>query len=247
MILPWRLGRHHLGLCRVIRLLEAKSGVDAANPDLYVDHQVILTPDLDGCDAIDLVSSFWKIQGASVSQMDVERREVSSPVICRTFSHLIVHALPTMMSIWRFFDMPWWFSRFHSNRRGDPTMWRDKFGQPAGSAHRIDRFANDWAKCAMPLLEVMARMRQSFEGANCAHTIFIINRSRSSSGDGDSSLCFHNDRTSKDSPEIRVPGINHITSFVCWVRSPTASQLLMDLKRGCNRDRASVSRYGCSD
>ena len=53
-----------------------QSGVDAANPDLYVDHQVILTPDLNtAADAIDLVSSFWKIQGASVSQMDVERHD----------------------------------------------------------------------------------------------------------------------------------------------------------------------------
>ena len=35
-----------------------QSGVDAANPDLYVDHQVILTPDLNtAADAIDLVSS----------------------------------------------------------------------------------------------------------------------------------------------------------------------------------------------
>ena len=36
-----------------------QSGVDAANPDLYVDHRVILTPDLNtAADAIDLVSSF---------------------------------------------------------------------------------------------------------------------------------------------------------------------------------------------
>ena len=75
-----------------------QSGVNAANPDLFVDHQVILTPLAEtATSALELVTEFWEKQGASVSIMNVARHD---EVLALT-SHLphilafsLVHALP---------------------------------------------------------------------------------------------------------------------------------------------------------
>ena len=117
-----------------------QSGVDAANPDLYVDHQVILTPDLNtDADAIDLVSSFGKSKALLFLKWMLRdmMRSLLSLVICRTFSHSIscMH-YRTMMSIWRFFDTPPVVFAISSNRRKRPdNVARYQFGQPAGSAY----------------------------------------------------------------------------------------------------------------
>ena len=62
-----------------------KSGVAAANPRLYVDHKVILTPEPNvDADALQRVRSLWQACGADVLEMDVERHD---QVLART-SHL---------------------------------------------------------------------------------------------------------------------------------------------------------------
>ncbi len=156
-----------------------QSGVDAANPDLYVDHQVILTPDLNtAADAIDLVSSFWKIQGASVSQMDVERHD---EVLALT-SHLphvlafnLVHALSDddeHLEIFRY--AAGGFRDFTRIAASDPTMWRDiSLANQQALLSGIDRFAErlDQMRNAIDRGDGDWIM-QSFERARTARTLF---------------------------------------------------------------------------
>ena len=156
-----------------------QSGVDAANPDLYVDHQVILTPDLNTAgDAIDLVSSFWEIQGASVSQMDVERHD---EVLALT-SHLphvlafnLVHALSDddeYLEIFRY--AAGGFRDFTRIAASDPTMWRDiSLANQQALLSGIDRFAERLGQ----MRDAIARgdgdwILQSFERARTARTLF---------------------------------------------------------------------------
>ena len=156
-----------------------QSGVDAANPDLYVDHQVILTPDLNtAADAIDLVSFFWKIQGASVSQMDVERHD---EVLALT-SHLphvlafnLVHALSDddeHLEIFRY--AAGGFRDFTRIAASDSTMWRDiSLANQQALLSGIDRFAERLDQ----MRNAIARgdgdwIMQSFDRARTARTLF---------------------------------------------------------------------------
>ena len=156
-----------------------QSGVDAANPDLYVDHKVILTPDLNtAADAIDLVSSFWKIQGASVFQMDVERHD---EVLALT-SHLphvlafnLVHALSDddeHLEIFRY--AAGGFRDFTRIAASDPTMWRDiSLANQHALLTGIDRFAERLGQ----MRDAIARgdgewIMRSFERARTARTLF---------------------------------------------------------------------------
>ena len=106
------------------------NGVDAADADLYVDHQVILTPHSKvSTDALKLVTSFWALQGASVSMMDAERHD---EVLALT-SHLphilafnLVHVLSDdneHLDIFRY--AAGGFRDFTRIAASDPTMWRD--------------------------------------------------------------------------------------------------------------------------
>ena len=156
-----------------------QSGIDAANPDLYVDHQVILTPDMNtASDALGLVSSFWEIQGASVSQMDVERHD---EVLALT-SHLphvlafnLVHALSDddeHLEIFRY--AAGGFRDFTRIAASDPTMWRDiSLANQQAILGGIDRFAERLNH----MRDAIARgdgecVMRSFERARAARTLF---------------------------------------------------------------------------
>ncbi|MDC6726266.1 prephenate dehydrogenase/arogenate dehydrogenase family protein, partial [Leclercia adecarboxylata] len=70
-----------------------KSGVAAANPQLYVDHKVILTPEANvDREALERVRRLWQGCGAEVLEMDVERHD---QVLARTghLPHLLAFAL----------------------------------------------------------------------------------------------------------------------------------------------------------
>ncbi len=157
-----------------------QSGVDAANPDLYVDHQVILTPDSNtAADAIDLVSSFWKIQGASVSQMDVERHDE----ILALTSHLphvlafnLVHALSDddeHLEIFRY--AAGGFRDFTRIAASDPTMWRDiSLANQQALLTGIDRFAERLVQMRNAIAGGDGDwIMQSFEKARTARTLFL--------------------------------------------------------------------------
>ena len=156
-----------------------QSGLDAANPDLYVDHQVILTPDITTApDAVRAVSSFWELQGSLVSQMDIERHD---EVLALT-SHLphilafnLVHALSDddqHMEIFRY--AAGGFRDFTRIAASEPEMWRDiSLANQEEILKGIDRFAGRLKQMRDAVaLGDGAWILRSFQRARAARTLF---------------------------------------------------------------------------
>ncbi|MDQ7730064.1 bifunctional prephenate dehydrogenase/3-phosphoshikimate 1-carboxyvinyltransferase [Halomonas sp. SpR8] len=109
-----------------------KSGVAAANPHLYVDHKVILTPEPNvEPNALQRVRSLWQACGADVLEMDVERHD---QVLARTshLPHLLAFSLVDTLArqderldIFRY--AAGGFRDFTRIAGSDPVMWRDIF------------------------------------------------------------------------------------------------------------------------
>jgi 3-phosphoshikimate 1-carboxyvinyltransferase len=109
-----------------------KSGVAAANPRLYVDHKVILTPESNvDQDALQRVRCLWEACGAEVLEMDVERHD---QVLARTshLPHLLAFSLVDTLArqderldIFRY--AAGGFRDFTRIAGSDPVMWRDIF------------------------------------------------------------------------------------------------------------------------
>lgn len=109
-----------------------KSGVAAANPRLYVNHKVILTPEPNvDADALQRVRSLWQACGADVLEMDVERHD---QVLARTshLPHLLAFSLVDTLArqderldIFRY--AAGGFRDFTRIAGSDPVMWRDIF------------------------------------------------------------------------------------------------------------------------
>ncbi|EHA16317.1 bifunctional prephenate dehydrogenase/3-phosphoshikimate 1-carboxyvinyltransferase [Halomonas sp. HAL1] len=109
-----------------------KSGVAAANPRLYVDHKVILTPETNvDADALIRVRCLWEACGADVLEMDVERHD---QVLARTshLPHLLAFSLVDTLArqderldIFRY--AAGGFRDFTRIAGSDPVMWRDIF------------------------------------------------------------------------------------------------------------------------
>lgn len=156
-----------------------QSGLDAANPDLYVDHQVILTPDITTApDAVRVVSSFWELQGSVVSQMDVKCHD---EVLALT-SHLphilafnLVHALSDddqHMEIFRY--AAGGFRDFTRIAASEPEMWRDiSLANQEEILKGIDRFAGRLKQMRDAVaLGDGAWILRSFQRARAARTLF---------------------------------------------------------------------------
>ncbi|UBR51968.1 bifunctional prephenate dehydrogenase/3-phosphoshikimate 1-carboxyvinyltransferase [Halomonas sp. FeN2] len=109
-----------------------KSGVAAANPRLYVDHKVILTPEPNvDRDDLQRVRCLWEACGAEVLEMDVERHD---QVLARTshLPHLLAFSLVDTLArqderldIFRY--AAGGFRDFTRIAGSDPVMWRDIF------------------------------------------------------------------------------------------------------------------------
>jgi len=128
-----------------------KSGVTAAKSDLYANHKVILTPlESTSSDAIGLVEAMWRICGANVLKMDVEKHD---EVLAATshLPHLIAFSLvdtlagnPDNEDIFRY--AAGGFRDFTRIAASDPVMWRDIFlANRDATLDVLDRFANDLA------------------------------------------------------------------------------------------------------
>uniref|UniRef100_UPI0035620A80 bifunctional prephenate dehydrogenase/3-phosphoshikimate 1-carboxyvinyltransferase n=1 Tax=Halomonas campaniensis TaxID=213554 RepID=UPI0035620A80 len=109
-----------------------KSGVAAANPALYANHKVILTPEPD-TDPVALarVRALWAACGADVLEMDVVRHD---QVLARTshLPHLLAFSLVDTLArqderleIFRY--AAGGFRDFTRIAGSDPVMWRDIF------------------------------------------------------------------------------------------------------------------------
>ncbi|WNL40672.1 bifunctional prephenate dehydrogenase/3-phosphoshikimate 1-carboxyvinyltransferase [Halomonas sp. PAMB 3264] len=109
-----------------------KSGVAAANPALYIDHKVILTPEPDTDPvALGRVYALWQACGAEVLEMSVERHD---QVLARTshLPHLLAFSLVDTLArqdqrldIFRY--AAGGFRDFTRIAGSDPVMWRDIF------------------------------------------------------------------------------------------------------------------------
>lgn len=107
-----------------------RSGVDAADADLFINHRVILTP-VEGNDAaaVDLVRSMWSSTGAEVVEMSVGGHDA---VLAATshLPHVLAYALVDSLAqsdssddIFRF--AAGGFRDFTRIASSDPVMWRD--------------------------------------------------------------------------------------------------------------------------
>ena len=109
-----------------------KSGVAAANPRLYAQHKVILTPDVDTDPAaLARVRALWEACDAEVLEMDVVRHD---QVLARTshLPHLLAFSLVDTLArqderldIFRY--AAGGFRDFTRIAGSDPVMWRDIF------------------------------------------------------------------------------------------------------------------------
>lgn len=107
-----------------------KSGVEAANSDLFVDHRVILTPlESTAVEHRDLVTSLWRGAGATVTTMSVAEHD---KILAATshLPHLVAYSLVDTLAnmgdktdIFRF--AAGGFRDFTRIAASDPSMWRD--------------------------------------------------------------------------------------------------------------------------
>ena len=107
-----------------------KSGVVAAEDDLFRNHQVILTPLAEtDTQAVHRVSAFWQALGARVEVMAPDRHDV---ILAQTshLPHLLAYALVDSLSaggdsleVFRY--AAGGFRDFSRIAASDPTIWRD--------------------------------------------------------------------------------------------------------------------------
>jgi len=129
-----------------------KSGVSAANPELYIDHRVILTPLPEtGTLHIDRVKSMWEVLGGQVLRMSVEEHD---DVLAATshLPHVIAYSLVDTLAhdaenenIFRY--AAGGFRDFTRIASSDPTMWRDiMLANPDSILKSLDLFSNNLAQ-----------------------------------------------------------------------------------------------------
>ncbi|MFY0665918.1 MAG: prephenate dehydrogenase/arogenate dehydrogenase family protein [Natronospirillum sp.] len=123
-----------------------RSGVDAADPDLFDRHQVILTPhEHSDIAAIETVTSLWRAVGADIQLMTVERHD---EVLAAT-SHLphllafsLVDTLAQESEKYEIFHYAaGGFRDFTRIAASDPTMWHDIFlSNDAATLNVLDHY-----------------------------------------------------------------------------------------------------------
>ncbi len=107
-----------------------RSGVEAADARLFVDHRVILTPEADNdAAALELVRAMWRSTGAEVVQMSVARHDevlAATSHLPHVLAYTLVDALARSGAsddIFRF--AAGGFRDFTRIASSDPTMWSD--------------------------------------------------------------------------------------------------------------------------
>ena len=107
-----------------------KHSVEASNPELYVDHKVILTPTPEAhAEAVQAVTAMWQATGAEVLEMDVDEHD---RILAATshLPHLLAYALVDALArddaageIFKF--AAGGFRDFTRIASSDPKMWHD--------------------------------------------------------------------------------------------------------------------------
>ena len=150
-----------------------RSGVEASNAALFVDHRVILTP-VEGNDpsAVELVRAMWVSTGAEVVDMSVSEHDA---VLAATshLPHVLAYALVDALSqsgssdeIFRF--AAGGFRDFTRIASSDPVMWRDiAIANKAALLDSIDSFS-----------EHLARLRDAVQEENAEQLFDTFSRAK---------------------------------------------------------------------
>ncbi len=126
-----------------------RNGVGAADPDLFEDHKVILTPVPEtAAESIDRVRELWLGLGATVAEMSVQHHD---EVLAETshLPHLLAYALVDTLSsqgdsLEIFQYAAGGFRDFTRIAASDPVMWRDIFKANGPAILRIlDRYLGE--------------------------------------------------------------------------------------------------------
>lgn len=150
-----------------------KSGVSAADPDLFVDHKVILTPPGSADPArLEQLSALWEACGATVLTMSVRHHD---EVLAATshLPHLIAFSLVDTlagedqnMEIFRY--AAGGFRDFTRIAASDPVMWHDIFLSNREAVLRvIDHFTED-----------LGGLRKAIEQQDSATLLRVFSRAR---------------------------------------------------------------------
>lgn len=107
-----------------------KSSVEAAIPDLYIDHKVVLTPIQETSEnAIHIVKAMWQAAGATVEMLPVKHHD---DVLAATshLPHILAFSLVNTLSKSEYKDAVFdyaagGFKSFSRTASSDPVMWRD--------------------------------------------------------------------------------------------------------------------------
>jgi prephenate dehydrogenase len=128
-----------------------RSGVEAADVNLFVNHRVILTP-VEGNDpaAVDLVRAMWASTGAEVLDMSVDRHDA---VLAATshLPHILAYTLVDALSSSDASDDMFrcaagGFRDFTRIASSDPVMWRDiALANKSALLNAIDMFSGHLA------------------------------------------------------------------------------------------------------
>jgi 3-phosphoshikimate 1-carboxyvinyltransferase len=150
-----------------------KSGVTAANPNLYVDHRVILTPvDETGDDHYQTVKNLWEAVEAEVLTMSVSEHDA---VLAATshLPHAIAYSLVDTLAndsdnenIFRY--AAGGFKDFTRIASSDPTMWHDIMcANSSEILSAIDLFQNN-----------LNQLRRAIEQKDSEKLLMIFNRAK---------------------------------------------------------------------
>ena len=197
-----------------------QSGVEAANPDLFRRHKVILTPlEQTNPQALQLVDSLWRELGADVEHMQVEHHD---QVLAATshLPHLLAFGLVDSLAkrsenleIFRY--AAGGFRDFTRIAGSDPVMWHDIFlANREAVLHTLDLFRGDLdalrdavdAGDGHQLLGVFTRARVARE-----HFSKILARRAYVDAMHSNDLIFLANPGGKVSGRIRVPGDKSIS------------------------------------
>jgi cyclohexadieny/prephenate dehydrogenase len=150
-----------------------KSGVTAANPNLYENHRCILTPlTTTGAAHLDLVTRMWQAVGAEVLTMSVEEHD---EVLGATshLPHAIAYSLVDTLAhdidnpnIFRY--AAGGFRDFTRIASSDPIMWHDIMrANKTGVLHALDLFIAN-----------LTRLRTSIETEDSQYMLDVFTRAK---------------------------------------------------------------------
>ena len=140
-----------------------RSGVAAAETDLFRDHRIILTPqESTNKTAIDLVTAMWESVGAEVKLLGVQQHDL---VLAATshLPHVLAYATVDTLAESSYVDEIFEFAAggfrdFSRIASSDPVMWRDIcLANKTAILDVLDRFGSH-----------LGRIRQSIENEDAA-------------------------------------------------------------------------------